>query len=391
MSTTHPLIRYVIIVIALVSLFVVFERIQIISESESVPGKIVDCEGKWSKVRVGNSTTTSTYRDVVNYKPRAVSESGDVAMGSIMLPTRAICAQTIGRTVEILVNENPENNRIYSFIQFWAISLFILFFPIAMVIGYNSKTYVQLFSVLFVGFYAYAVFEELGYVDQYLVDSSVPHSEAEAALHRCIYRSMNDENVESRAQIKSLRCQDQNITDLSSLVDLESLEKLYLQGNTFHNLDTFPLLPSLKVLSVAGNKNFTSTRGIERYQQLEEFQANKASIKDLSGVDQLKQLRVVGLMMNKLTDVSAFKDLNSLEDVTLNYNAISDISAFSNKQKLFDFRAHSTNVIDISALYENKALKIVGVSSETIECQQFEYLRSQLPSDAKVYGPKACN
>ncbi len=43
---------------------------------------------------------------------------------------------------------------------------------------------------------------------------------------------MAEEGVEERHDLKRLVCQDESISDLSSIRDLIGLEGLYLQGNT---------------------------------------------------------------------------------------------------------------------------------------------------------------
>ena len=421
MGSNSRIVRGLVWIAVAVCLLVGYNRAALIISSTQVPATIVDCGSEWVKVSDGPSRSTSTtrYRDQVQYYPMAVSPEGDKAVGWLMMPNRSWCSQMVGRDVSILVYpDNPAENRIYSFLQFWALPLLILAFALCIplslisVRGRSVRIFAALFALSSTGF----VLEELGKLDSDASQSKSPQSESpqpesaqsesaddsqarpvkdspsKKALDRCVYTARYESKVEDRSELKSLRCIGEEITDLSSIADLTQLEALYLQNNALSSLQGVEAFPGLKTLSVAGNKSLTSTRGIEKLLLLEEFQANKASLSDLSGMDKLSELRVVGLMMNEIHDVSVFAGLSNLEDVTLNYNKIGDISAFANKPRLTSFMAYSNKISDASALYGNSAMRAVGLRGKRdLPCEQIDRIRSELVAEAKVYGPKRCD
>lgn len=391
-------------VIALaVCIFVVFDRATVVANAQLVPATIMDCDSKWVKVSDTRSNTSrpTRYREQVQYYPKAVSASGDEAHGWLMMPTRALCAQMVGKEVSIFVHhQNPDENRIHSFLQFWAIPLLIFSFAACIPLSIYSTTGVRVFSAFFALSFTGLAMSELGILGRDSLQQSstgiagapqttVSHSHK--ALERCIFTAMYKEKVEHRSQLKTLLCMDEAISDLSSIADLKGLNELYLQNNALTSLEGLSPFTQLRKISVAGNKALTSTRGIESLVLLEEFQANKASLSDLSGLDKLTQLRIVGLMQNNISDVSVFARLSKLESVTVSYNRISDISAFSNKPVLTEFTAYNNDISDASPLYGNSAMNIVGLSGRKyIPCEQIDLLRAMLKPGAKVFGPKQC-
>jgi len=289
---------------------------------------------------------------------------------------------------------DPEQNRIHTFVQFWALSLLVLFFPIGFWIGLKSPAKGQLFALIFfVGFSGVTLWE-LGVLERYFprLMTGEDVSSSTAALRRCVWAAMAEQEVSERSDVKKLTCMDEGIDDLTSIADLVYLEELYLQGNALTSLEGLANFTRLKTLSVANNKTLTSTRGIEYLVLLEEFQANKCAISDLYGVEQLTELKIVGLMMNDISDVSAFSRLTRLEDVVLNYNRITDISAFANKPHLKKVQFYSNLISDVSPLFGNKALMLIGVNGgEKLRCKQIDELRAHFSAAARIYGPKACN
>lgn len=383
MNTNKKIIKALIALSILLIISVIYNRGSLILNSEIVSAQITSCK----LIRVYDDETEHT---TTHYVPVVESEFGKVAEGGVLMPNRATCSQQIGQHVSALFNErNFEDHRIFTFIQFWALPSFLLVIPLAFLIGIYSPIFTKGFVFLYILGALLAVYFETGYLEKHfpVFVTGKKLSQSESALSRCIDTSMRNEFTTKRSQIKKLICQDENITELTSLTDLNSLESLYLQGNSLVSLESIPSMPNLKILSIAGNKQLTSTKGIEKLTALQELQANKAGLINLIGIEQLSNLRIVGLMMNKLTSVSKFKNLVHLENVGISYNPISDISAFKNKTSLIEFSAHGTKINDISPLLTSINLQIVGVSSSNFQCAQLIPLKEILINTAKVYGP----
>jgi len=407
--------KYVVIAMLLLLVSIIYNRVSILSSSVIVPAKIVNCGSQWVKVSSSTSSShASKTRDQVQYTPQALAENGAKASGSVMLPTRALCSQMVGRDVSVLENKSaPEENRIYSFIQFWSLALMLAFIPLAYLIGLYSIAGSRLFTFVTFAVLAYGFTDEVGILNKYFPQAmtGIKVSPDKAALDRCVFKAMIDEKVEHRSQIKRLVCQDEDISDISSIADLTGLEKLFLQGNNLTSLEQLSPLSNLKVISVAGNKNLRSTKGIEFVSQLEEFQSTKSAISDLTGLGQLSQLKVLGLMNNKVSDISELANLKNLEEVILNYNSVSDVSAFAdlnnlvsvaltnnniadvsafaNKPKLETFTIYSNPVVDISPMHTNTNMKVFGANTN-IKCDQLLEIKSILRADAKVWGVDKC-
>jgi hypothetical protein len=407
-SINKKLIPIMIIIIAIISI----ERIRHVVSSDIIPAKVVSCDGKWVE-------DTESYNDdaeILQYVPMALSENGDKAAGYIMMPTSAMCSQMIGKDISMLVDKNnPKNNKIFSFIQFFALSLFILAIPTFYLIGIYSIAGTRISCFLFYVVFIYYGLSETGTLEKYFpkIMTGVETSQSESALKRCVNVSLSKEGINNRDEIKKLACQDEEISDLSSIKDLLSLEELYIQNNSLISLEGLKPFTKLIKISVAGNKALTSTKGIGHAVNLEEFQANKSAINDLTGMDKLKKLKVIGLMQNNVSDVSVFSEITSLEDITFSYNNISDISAFSKSinitkasfsnnnitdvapfstmKQLEWFTAYSNNISDITSLYEVSTLSVFGVNG-SVPCEQIKTFKSKLnlEDDSKFHIPKRC-
>ena len=384
--------KYFFIICVVVILSTVAERTMILINSEHVEGEIISCDSKWVKYRPSGSSSTT--REKVHYKPVAESINGDIAVGSLMMPSKALCQQQTGTKVTILVDkDNPEKNRIFNFTQFFALPLLIIVFPLLSIVSFaNSILITQLSFWTLAIVSTFFTLKETGTLTKHfpelMTGQNLTHSEA--ALNRCVNTSMREENVSNRSEITRLLCQGEDIDDLSSISDLINLEELYLQDNSLVNLEGLKPFVNLKKVSVAGNKTLVSTKGIENATKLVEFQANKSNLSDLSGMEYLTELKVIGIMMNNISDISPLQNSKKLEDVTFNYNNISDLSIFENSDSLISFAAYSNPVTSIKALYGHTQLKVLGVGN-SVPCEEFDEIKEILKPDAKVYKPKECN
>jgi len=377
-----PLIALSILLI----IIVIFNRGSLLLNSKTVSAQITSCKSI-------SLYDDDTDRSTTSYAPIVESEYGNLAEGAVLMPNRASCFQQIGKHVSVLYNaKNSEENRIYTFIQFWALPSLLLFFPVAFLITIYSPTFTKVFALLYFLGTASMIYFETGYLEKHfpLLMTGKSVSQSESALTRCVNTSMRSEYTTKRSEIKKLVCTGEEISDLSSISDLLNLEELNLSGNHLTSLQGVENFSKLKKLSVSTSKSLISTKGIESATNLVEFQANKSGLKDLSGIEQLSNLKVVELMMNQLTSVSEFRRLRNIERVGLSYNPISDISVFKHKTSLIEFSAHGTKITDISPLLMSINLQVVGVSSPKFKCAQLTPLKESLISTAKVYGPSHC-
>ena len=367
----------------ILTILVLYKPVKLILTAEYVPAQIVACVGKVSK-KIANGR-----RIRHSYAPKALTENGETATGTLALSKKSWCKNMIGNSTHVFIDNNePKNNRISSFLQLWMFPVYLVFIT-AILITRNRKIVMLPISLVFVGITLYLLNQEFGFITSQKQNGL--EGVSKIALTECINKNMKINKLKNRSEITSLGCQASGIIDLSALADLENLEKLYLQNNSFLSLESMPRLNKLKVISVAGNKELTSLRGIDNLPQLVELQANLSAINDLSGVESLKELRIAAFMGNQISDVSAFTHLSKIEDVHFHKNSISNIEAFSNKPELKRFSAMYNKISNISPLFGNKKLNMVYVKgNKKISCSQLSSLKKLLSPDANVSGDK-CN
>lgn len=395
------------IILIFITLFILTDRLLLVFTSKKVDARIIGCHSKW--VEVTDSRNSGT-REQAQYYPTAQTADGIRVIGSIPIPTKELCGAVISERVSVLLHPtDPSKHAIFSFTQFWALSLLGLILPVlVLLILFNRKInrkYVWVFTITFVALVCYdlgilrdvteEIVEQVDSNNRFTQDaqaSSVGDPRSKKKLDRCIWASMHKEKVELRRNLRKLLCQNQKITDLSSIDDLISLEELYLQNNHLQSLATLGNFNYLRVISVAGNKAFSSTSGIEKAPNLIEFQANKTKLSNLTGMETLSKLKIIGAMMNNISDISPLTELTALEDITLSYNNIQDISALANKPLLKNLTIYDNPITDISALFSNNQLVIFGFSGKVFsQCEQVDELRANLRKEAKIYAPKHCN
>ncbi|WP_448569533.1 leucine-rich repeat domain-containing protein [Thalassotalea ganghwensis] len=392
--------------LAVISTLLLGHRLLLLTYLDKTPATIVSCDSKWVEISDTRSSANSRRKEQVQYYPIAETNNGVKVAGKVMLPTRKLCGQMVGTEVSVLIDANDEtNHRIYSFIQFWALPLLAIAFCLLTIFGFIARKQVKWIALLFAMSYIATVTEELGYWKISELSGSHPQSrsndtaqantkqqlKSKNSLDRCIWAAMRKQKIEHRSELIKLGCQDQEISDLSSLADLTSLEELYLQNNQLTSLETLPFMPQLKVISVAGIKELITTQGIENAPNLIELQANKASLSSLSGVETLMHLKIFAAMQNQIIDLSSLTELTQLTEVILSYNKISDVTALANKPQLKQLSLHNNPITDISPLFDNTNLLSFGFSSTVFkQCHQISTLKVLLSENAKLYAPKQC-
>lgn len=177
--------------------------------------------------------------------------------------------------------------------------------------------------------------------------------------------------LEEAKNLYSLNIGYNNISDLTPLSNLQSLEYIYLLGNQVTDISSLTNLPSLRILDLSDNNiidvrvfsNFPSLRnlylddnqindisGLLNMPSLERLSLSNNNIIDISGLSDLPSLRELYLADNQISDISSLENLSSLRELSLNNNNISDISVLENLPALRSVRLYDNNISDISAL-----------------------------------------
>jgi len=161
------------------------------------------------------------------------------------------------------------------------------------------------------------------------------------------------------------------ITDLSPLLYLTSLEVLWLCGNNISDISPLSNLADLQELSLFRNSvsDLTALRELTNLVNLDLGENKISDITPLSGLPNLHRLQVhsnqiqsvselielpnlhrLQLENNQITDLTNLQGLESIEILFLNDNQISDISALSNLKNLQELFLEGNRISDLSAV-----------------------------------------
>ena len=153
----------------------------------------------------------------------------------------------------------------------------------------------------------------------------------------------------------------QNISDLSFLIDFKNLQYLDVNSNQITDISQLKVLKNLQSLSVSYNQ-----------------------ITDISQLKELKNLQYLFVSSNQITDISQLKELKNLTDLFVRSNQITDISHLRGLKNLQYLDVSYNKITDISHLKELKNLQTLNVSSNPIPDIQIEELKKSLP-DTRIY------
>ncbi len=143
--------------------------------------------------------------------------------------------------------------------------------------------------------------------------------------------------------LETLRLGDNNVTDISALANLTNLRRLDLQFNRISNISALSGLTELTFLKL-GYNNLTLFE-----EDLRPTPEN-SGIADISPLSGLTNLTVLELQYNNIADISALSGLTKLGHLILQVNPIEDISALSGLANLYNLIFGANDITDISAL-----------------------------------------
>lgn len=166
--------------------------------------------------------------------------------------------------------------------------------------------------------------------------------------------------------LKELKIDARNLwlmNNISSIIELKNLERIYLINQSIDNLDYFKDMSKLKELYILNNRNEISdfktlgsfesiktlklsfAEGIDaskplnisslaNLHMLENIELTGCKIDDISWIGQLKSLKTINLANNNIMDISTITNLNNIEEINLEYNQIRDISPIIDNKRL---------------------------------------------------------
>lgn len=137
------------------------------------------------------------------------------------------------------------------------------------------------------------------------------------------------------AQLTTLILTNQNVSDLSALKALPSLENLNLRSNAITTTEGFSELTGLRSLNLADNQ-LQSVRGLGVLESLNTLELAGNSLKSLVGIERLVHLETLTANSNSITEISALVSLPKIRYVILRDNLIEDLSPLEGNKTILN-------------------------------------------------------
>lgn len=168
--------------------------------------------------------------------------------------------------------------------------------------------------------------------------------------------------LEYAKNLKKLKLNENEISDISPLKNLTKLEYLEIQRNRI--VDVNPL------------KNLINLKFLKLYNNLIEDIASLSNLTNLTGLDLHYNVTVSGdeshkIISKGITDISALKNLKKLEFLDISANRIEDISILKNFDKIKDLDFSGNRVKNYEGLGDYIAERLEKALNEGIGSIQF--------------------
>lgn len=183
--------------------------------------------------------------------------------------------------------------------------------------------------------------------------------------------------LEYAKNLKKLKLNENEISDISPLKNLTKLEYLEIQRNRI--VDVNPL------------KNLTNLKFLKLYNNLIEDIAPLSNLTNLTGLDLHYNVTVGGdeshkIISKGITDISALKNLKKLEFLDISANRIEDISILKNFDKIKDLDFSGNRVKNYEGLGDYIAERLGKALNEGIGSIQFSGQTIDFGSTVEVKG-----
>lgn len=150
-------------------------------------------------------------------------------------------------------------------------------------------------------------------------------------------------------QLTTLSCTGKNISDLSGLEKLVSLQTLYLNFNNISDISALSSLRDLTTLSIYNN-SINDLSALSGLSKLANLTAYNNSISDVSPLSGLTELTVLYLGANNISDISPLTNLTKLYYLDLGSNVVSDITSLSTLINITTLSLSGNSIVDVSPL-----------------------------------------
>ncbi|WP_288980167.1 leucine-rich repeat domain-containing protein [uncultured Parvimonas sp.] len=180
----------------------------------------------------------------------------------------------------------------------------------------------------------------------------------------------NIKGLEYAKNLKKLKLNENEISDITPLKDLTKLEYLEIQRNRIVDIKPLEKLTNLTFLKLYNNlieditplSNLTNLTGLDLHYNVtvggdESHKIISKGITDISALKNLKNLTFLDISANRIEDVSILKDLNKIEHLDISGNRIKELGValgevFGAEEALNPFSEISTGKDGIDASYD---------------------------------------
>ena len=140
-------------------------------------------------------------------------------------------------------------------------------------------------------------------------------------------------DLEGLTKLTYLSLDRNNISDITPLRPLVSLETLKLMANNIGTIRAIKNLTNLKNLDIGQNR-ISNITPLKDLLQLENLSMSYNKVRDISSLQDLSHLKVLKAGGNEISDIFALEDLQQLEHLELPINQITDTSPLANLKRL---------------------------------------------------------
>jgi len=176
-------------------------------------------------------------------------------------------------------------------------------------------------------------------------------------------------DISALADVETLRwvnLSNNNISDISALANKEALQEVRISNNQVSDLSPLMGGSSLRML-LANNNNIQSLNGLQNTGELRELQINNNNISNLDELYGSIRLEIILAANNGLTCIAGLVNVTQLTEVNFNNGQISDISLLAQSaEHLTSIQLVNNEISDISALADMQSLALLALDGNNI-------------------------
>ena len=156
--------------------------------------------------------------------------------------------------------------------------------------------------------------------------------------------------IEDMETLTKLGAQERDIQDLTGIQFATNLRELYIRDNNISDLSPIANLITLQKINIDRNPIANSISYIKNLTNLESITCTKANLSNLSAFTGLTNLKAIHGWGNPISDISPLAGLTKLKHLYLPVGNISDLTPLSNLTELEGLFLHDQKISDISPL-----------------------------------------